>query len=60
MSDLSLYASYKSLELRCHPHGVLEAVMPGAGANKSGPSTADSNMHRELAEIRREARKSRL
>ncbi|SAK47249.1 enoyl-CoA hydratase [Caballeronia glebae] len=49
-----MYAGYKSLELRRHPHGVLEVVMPGAGANKSGLSTADANMHRELADIWRD------
>ncbi|BAO85206.1 enoyl-CoA hydratase/isomerase family protein [Caballeronia cordobensis] len=54
MSDLSLYAGYKSLALRRHPHGVLEVVMPGAGANTSGLSTADANMHRELADIWRD------
>ncbi|WP_044041028.1 enoyl-CoA hydratase/isomerase family protein [Caballeronia insecticola] len=54
MSDLSLYAGYQSLQLRRHPHGVLEVVMPGTGANKSGLSTADANMHRELADIWRD------
>jgi enoyl-CoA hydratase len=54
MSDPSMYSGYHSLELRRHPHGVLEVVMNGAGANKSGLSTADANMHRELAEIWRD------
>jgi len=54
MSDLSLYAHYTSLELRRHDHGVLEIVMNGAGANKSGLATADANMHRELADIWRD------
>ncbi len=49
-----MYSGYKSLELRRHPHGVLEVVMHGAGANKSGLSTADANMHRELADIWRD------
>lgn len=49
-----MYSGYRSLELRRHPHGVLEVVMPGAGANKSGLSTADANMHRELADIWRD------
>ncbi len=49
-----MYSGYKSLELRRHPHGVLEVVMPGAGANNSGLSTADANMHRELADIWRD------
>jgi enoyl-CoA hydratase len=54
MSDLSFYAHYSSLKLRRHPHGVLEIVMSGAGANKSGLATADAGMHRELAEIWRD------
>jgi enoyl-CoA hydratase len=54
MSDLSMYSHYTSLELRRHAHGVLEVAMPGAGANKSGLSTADANMHRELADIWRD------
>src|SRR5471032_4042 len=54
MSDLSLYSHYTSLELRRHDHGVLEIVMNGAGANKSGLATADANMHRELADIWRD------
>ncbi|MEA3091735.1 MAG: enoyl-CoA hydratase, partial [Caballeronia sp.] len=48
MGDLSPYSHYTSLELRRHDHGVLEIVMNGAGANKSGLATADANMHREL------------
>jgi enoyl-CoA hydratase len=52
--DLSFYAQYTSLKLRRHPHGVLEVVMSGAGANKSGLATADANMHRELADIWRD------
>jgi len=54
MSDLSLYSRYTSLQLRRHAHGVLEVTMPGAGANRSGLSTADANMHRELADIWRD------
>ena len=54
MSDLSLYARYTSLELRRHDHGVLEIVMNGTGANKSGLATADAAMHRELADIWRD------
>jgi enoyl-CoA hydratase len=54
MSDLSSYAHYTSLKLQRHPHGVLEIVMSGAGANKSGLATADARMHRELAEIWRD------
>ncbi|OTP75755.1 Enoyl-CoA hydratase [Caballeronia sordidicola] len=54
MSDLSLYSQYTSLELRRHEHGVLEIIMNGAGANKSGLATADANTHRELADIWRD------
>src|ERR1700757_1189061 len=48
------YAHYQSLRLRRHPHGVLEVVMSGEGANKSGLATADERMHYELAEIWRD------
>jgi enoyl-CoA hydratase len=48
------YAHYKALRLRRHPHGILEVVMSGEGANKSALSTADARMHRELAEIWRD------
>jgi enoyl-CoA hydratase len=54
MSDLSIYSQYTSLMLRRHDHGVLEIIMNGAGANKSGLATADANMHRELADIWRD------
>ena len=54
MSDLSLYAHYTSLELRRHDYGVLEVVMSGEGANKSGLATANAWMHFELAEIWRD------
>ena len=54
MSDLSFYANYTALELRRHPHGVLEIVMSGVGTNKSGLSTADASLHRQLAEIWRD------
>jgi enoyl-CoA hydratase len=42
------------LRLRRHPHGILEIVMSGEGANKSGLATADAHMHRELADIWRD------
>jgi enoyl-CoA hydratase len=54
MSDLSTYARYTSLKLQRHPHGVLEIVMSGTGANKSGLATANARMHRELADIWRD------
>jgi len=54
MDTLDHYARYKSLTLRRHPGGVLEIIMNGAGANRSGLATADHHMHRELAEIWRD------
>ncbi|TKC89522.1 enoyl-CoA hydratase/isomerase family protein [Trinickia terrae] len=54
MNDLAFYARYKSLRLRRHPHGILEIVMSGEGANKSNLATADEQMHRELADIWRD------
>ena len=50
----AFYAHYESLQLRRHPHGILEIVMNGAGANRSGLVTADARMHRELADIWRD------
>jgi enoyl-CoA hydratase len=48
MSDhLEHYAQYKSLQLKRHPDGILEVVMGAQGKL----STADHNLHRELAEI---------
>ena len=52
--DLALYAHYRSLRVRRHPHGVLEIVMSGEGMNKSALAAADDRMHRELAEIWRD------
>jgi enoyl-CoA hydratase len=54
MNDIPFYAHYKSLRLRRHPHGILEIVMSGEGANKSNLATADEQMHRELADIWRD------
>jgi enoyl-CoA hydratase len=54
INDPVFYAHYQSLHLRRHPHGILEVVMSGEGANKSGLATADARMHRELAEIWRD------
>ena len=48
------YAGYHALRLRRHSHGILEIVMSGEGANKSGLATADAHMHRELADIWRD------
>lgn len=48
------YAHYQALQLRRHPHGVLEIVMSGEGANQSGLATANARMHEELAGIWRD------
>lgn len=53
MND-TFYARYHALQVRRHPHGIVEIVMSGEGTNKSGLATADANMHRELAEIWRD------
>src|ERR1700750_1558165 len=50
----AFYAHYQSLQLHRHPHGVLEVVMSGEGANKSALATANARMHFELAEIWRD------
>jgi enoyl-CoA hydratase len=44
------YDHYKSLTLKRHPDGILEVIMGAPGKL----STADHNMHRELAEIWRD------
>ncbi|MGL4575564.1 MAG: enoyl-CoA hydratase/isomerase family protein [Burkholderiaceae bacterium] len=44
-------SEFRALHIKHHPHGVLELVMPGAGKNAAGLSTADALMHFELAEI---------
>jgi enoyl-CoA hydratase len=54
MADLSLYSGYEALRVQRRPHGVLEIVMSGEGANRSGLATANEHMHRELAEIWRD------
>lgn len=54
MNDDPHYAHYQTLRLERHAHGVLEIVMSGVGANRSGLATADHRMHRELAEIWRD------
>ena len=54
INDPVFYAHYQSLRVRRHPHGILEVIMSGEGANKSALATADARMHRELAEIWRD------
>jgi enoyl-CoA hydratase len=53
-SNDAYYARYQALRLHRHPDGVLEVVMSGEGANKSGLATANAQMHFELAEIWRD------
>lgn len=48
------YAHYHALQVVRHAHGIVEVVMSGAGANRSGLATADAEMHRELADIWRD------
>ncbi|WP_323119725.1 enoyl-CoA hydratase/isomerase family protein [Burkholderia alba] len=54
MADLDLYSGYEALRVQRQPHGVLEIVMSGEGANRSGLATANDRMHRELADIWRD------
>jgi enoyl-CoA hydratase len=54
VSNPTFYAHYQSLRVRRHPPGIVEIVMSGEGANRSGLATADAQMHRELAEIWRD------
>ncbi|MBU6494012.1 MAG: enoyl-CoA hydratase/isomerase family protein [Burkholderiales bacterium] len=48
------YADYHALEFKRHPDGILELIMNGTGANRSGLATADQAMHRELADVWRD------
>lgn len=52
MSDR--YAAYTSLIFHHHPDGILELVMPGKGGRADSLSTADANLHRELADVWRD------
>ncbi|MBY4750774.1 enoyl-CoA hydratase/isomerase family protein [Burkholderia dolosa] len=54
MADLAAYGSYEALKVTRRDHGVLDIVMSGEGANRSGLATADARMHRELADIWRD------
>jgi enoyl-CoA hydratase len=54
INDPAFYSHYRALRLRRHPHGILEVIMSGEGANKSALATADERMHFELAEIWRD------
>ncbi|WP_175748977.1 enoyl-CoA hydratase/isomerase family protein [Burkholderia pyrrocinia] len=54
MADLAAYGGYEALKVARRDHGVLDIVMSGEGANRSGLATANARMHRELADIWRD------
>ncbi|KVC56955.1 enoyl-CoA hydratase [Burkholderia ubonensis] len=54
MADFAGYGGYEALKVTRRQHGVLDIVMSGEGANKSGLATANERMHRELADIWRD------
>lgn len=54
MADLAAYSGYEALKVTRREHGVLDIVMSGEGANRSGLATANERMHRELADIWRD------
>ncbi|KAB0630892.1 enoyl-CoA hydratase/isomerase family protein [Burkholderia latens] len=54
MADLAAYSDYEALKVTRRAHGVLDIVMSGEGANRSGLATANERMHRELADIWRD------
>ncbi|KVG53929.1 enoyl-CoA hydratase [Burkholderia territorii] len=54
MADLAAYGAYEALKVTRREHGVLDIVMSGEGANRSGLATANERMHRELADIWRD------
>ncbi|MBA9899092.1 enoyl-CoA hydratase/isomerase family protein [Burkholderia cepacia] len=54
MAELSAYGGYEALKVTRCDHGVLDIVMSGEGANRSGLATANARMHRELADIWRD------
>ncbi len=51
MESEARYANYKALTLRRHDHGILEVVMGASQSANKKLSTADHNLHRELASI---------
>ncbi|KVL55908.1 enoyl-CoA hydratase [Burkholderia territorii] len=54
MADPAAYGAYEALKVTRREHGVLDIVMSGEGANRSGLATANERMHRELADIWRD------
>ncbi len=51
MANGSPYAHYSALTLKPHPNGILEVVMGASQSANKKLSTADHNLHRELASI---------
>lgn len=51
MANEHPYAHYQSLTLKPHPNGILEIVMGASQSANKKLSTADHNLHRELASI---------
>jgi enoyl-CoA hydratase len=51
MANESPYAHYSALTLKPHPNGILEVVMGASQSANKKLSTADHNLHRELASI---------
>jgi enoyl-CoA hydratase len=51
MANDSPYAHYSALTLKPHPNGILEVVMGASQSANKKLSTADHNLHRELASI---------
>jgi enoyl-CoA hydratase len=51
MANESPYAHYSALTLKPHPNGILEVVMGASQSANKKLSTADHNLHREMASI---------
>ncbi|VTU13538.1 enoyl-CoA hydratase/isomerase family protein [Variovorax sp. RA8] len=51
MANENPYAHYSALTLKPHPNGILEVVMGASQSANKKLSTADHNLHRELASI---------
>jgi enoyl-CoA hydratase len=51
MANEPPYAHYSALTLKPHPNGILEVVMGASQSANKKLSTADHNLHRELASI---------
>lgn len=51
MANETPYSHYSALTLKPHPNGILEVVMGASQSANKKLSTADHNLHRELASI---------